>query len=178
MKCLVIEFSDGDFAVPVSVIAKDRAENYKGEFGDDLDRSLAEDTLPLFEADEYEIMDWAANCMDWKDLKGYAVKFRELSDVCHDTEFGEAEMKIEDVGDRNFAEAIAAGTLQAGKRPASDKAIDCCDFGSEFIIYRDEPDSDGRSGHCLPMYGVGGELELREILVCPSCGFMFAGSGK
>lgn len=56
------------------VIAKNRAENYKDEFGGDLERSLKEDTLPLFEESDFEITDWACNNMDWSDVEEFAVQ--------------------------------------------------------------------------------------------------------
>lgn len=60
------------WAVPVMAIAKDRAKSYADEFGNDVDRSLAEDTRPLFEEDSFEITDWAANNMNWSDVKDQA----------------------------------------------------------------------------------------------------------
>lgn len=56
------------WAVPVMVIARDRAKNYKDEFGDSVERSLAEDTLPLFAECPAEIFDWAQNNMNWSDV--------------------------------------------------------------------------------------------------------------
>ena len=72
MKMLVLQMPDGsEWGVPVEVIARNRAEHYKSEFGDDVERSLAEDTMPLFE-DDYEIEEWASNNMNWQDVKGCA----------------------------------------------------------------------------------------------------------
>lgn len=73
MKMLLITMPDGTvWGVPVDVIADDRAGAYCDEFDGDRDRSLNEDTLPLFKADPYEIIDWAANNMNWDDVKSYA----------------------------------------------------------------------------------------------------------
>lgn len=72
---LIVEMPDRSlWAVPVMVIANDRAENYKSEFGNHLERSLAEDTIPLFTDDEYAITDWAANNMNWSDVKEHATR--------------------------------------------------------------------------------------------------------
>ena len=70
-----VTMSDGSvWAVPVEVIAVNRANAYAGrEFGGDVQRSLAEDTIPLFEESEYEIHDWASGNMDWDDVKNLAV---------------------------------------------------------------------------------------------------------
>lgn len=73
MKMLTIEMPDGSkWGVPVEVIARSRATHYAHEFGGDVDRSLAEDTMPLFESDDYEVEDWAANNMNWSDVEAQA----------------------------------------------------------------------------------------------------------
>jgi hypothetical protein len=76
MKVLfVVEQSDGSkWGVPISEIAKKRAAHYAHEFDGDAQRSLNEDTLPLFEEDDYAIEDWAVNNMNWSDFKGLEVK--------------------------------------------------------------------------------------------------------
>ncbi|WP_287790925.1 hypothetical protein [Atlantibacter sp.] len=69
-KELQITMPDGSvWAVPVQIIASNRADYYAKEFGGDIQRSLAEDTLPLFRASGYEIEDWAANNMNWSDVQ-------------------------------------------------------------------------------------------------------------
>jgi hypothetical protein len=74
-KYLRVSMPDGTkWDVPVMEIAKNRAENYKDEFGNDLERSLQEDTLPLFEDDNSEVLDWAANNMDWLDVAEFALQ--------------------------------------------------------------------------------------------------------
>ncbi len=60
--------------VPVMVIARHRAAEYADEFDNDVERSLKEDTLPLFEKNSWEIKHWAAGNMDWDDVKDHAVK--------------------------------------------------------------------------------------------------------
>lgn len=71
----VVQMPDGSrWAVPLMVIAHHRATHYANEFGDDLERSLTEDTLPLFAADSYEVKDWAANNMNWSDVVSVATQ--------------------------------------------------------------------------------------------------------
>lgn len=72
---LHVSMPDGSrWSVPVEIIARDRAAYYAPrEFDGDIERSLTEDTIPLFESDDYEIKDWAANNMNWKDVKAHAV---------------------------------------------------------------------------------------------------------
>jgi hypothetical protein len=73
-KQIQVEMPDGSiWAVPVSVIALNRAEYYKYEFDGDVIRSLAEDTMPLFDDDDSSIEEWAANNMNWDDVKSVAV---------------------------------------------------------------------------------------------------------
>jgi hypothetical protein len=71
---LRVEMPDGPWDVPVKVIAEHRAANYADEFDNDVQRSLDEDTLPLFRESPFEAEDWAANNMDWDDVKAHAVK--------------------------------------------------------------------------------------------------------
>jgi len=60
--------------VPVYVIAEHRATHYMPEFGNDLARSLVEDTVPLFESNPDEIRDWAQNNMDWDEVYMHATR--------------------------------------------------------------------------------------------------------
>lgn len=77
-KRYVITMEDqSQWSVPVKVIAMNRAAYYADEnFNGDLDRSLQEDTVPLFEADEYEIEDWAKNNMSWSDVVSFASQIK------------------------------------------------------------------------------------------------------
>lgn len=78
MKMLTIEMPDGSkWGVPVDVIARNRAAHYAHEFGGDVERSMAEDTIPLFESDDYEVEDWAANNMNWSDVETQAKKLQD-----------------------------------------------------------------------------------------------------
>ena len=73
LRKIYIEQPDGStWAVPVMAIARNRAAHYAYEFGGSIDKSLCEDTLPLFKDDTYEIEDWAANNMNWIDVKDIA----------------------------------------------------------------------------------------------------------
>jgi hypothetical protein len=77
-KYLTIELPDGSiWGVPVRMIAEDRARHYAQEFDGIFERSLMEDTLPLFAEDGYAIEAWAGNNMDWDDFNGHQVKLKE-----------------------------------------------------------------------------------------------------
>ena len=71
------------------VIANNRAGYYKSEFGGSLERSLAEDTLPLFRSDTYEIKDWAAINMNWSDVEAHAI---EVSNDAEEPDYQEGWM--------------------------------------------------------------------------------------
>jgi len=72
---LRVTMPDGSrWDVPIEVIARSRAENYAREFGGDVERSLAEDTLPLFAEHPYEIIDWATGNMNWSDVAAVATR--------------------------------------------------------------------------------------------------------
>lgn len=78
-KRLIVDMPDGcTYGVPIEVIARNRAEYYAGkEFNDDVTKSLTEDTLPLFEADEFSVRDWASNNMNWSDVNHTAVLIKK-----------------------------------------------------------------------------------------------------
>lgn len=74
-KYLTVQLSDGStWVVPVEMIARSRAAHYADEFDGDVERSLREDTIPLFEQSPYEIEDWAVNNMNWSDFNGHQIK--------------------------------------------------------------------------------------------------------
>lgn len=65
--------------IPVEVIVAHRAiyyfQNHKDEFPTIVDAN--NDTWELFNSDDYEIEDWAANNMNWDDVKLMAKKVEE-----------------------------------------------------------------------------------------------------
>jgi hypothetical protein len=77
VKVLLVTMPDRTvWAVPVAVIAQNRAEHYaheyEGTFEERIGQSLIEDTDPLFASDDYEIVDWAANNMRWEYVQSKA----------------------------------------------------------------------------------------------------------
>ena len=69
----IVEMPDGTWwSVAIDVIADNRAKHYAYEYDGDHERALQEDTYPLFLSDHYEIHDWAANNMNWEDVKPWA----------------------------------------------------------------------------------------------------------
>jgi len=80
---LRVTMPDGSqWDVPVDVIARNRAEHYKGEFDNDVERSLKEDTLPFFARNLFEIEDWAANNMNWDDVSEHATEAGKSKNRC------------------------------------------------------------------------------------------------
>jgi hypothetical protein len=67
---MTIEMPDGSlWAVPVDIIANNRAEYFADKYGYNVSRSLIRDTIPLFESNEEEIRMWAEGHMCWSDFK-------------------------------------------------------------------------------------------------------------
>lgn len=86
-KYMLVDMPDNlTYGIPVELIARNRAEHYKDDFGDDLIVSLLEDTIPLFESHDREIHDWAANNMNWKDVKNHTITLKRKTS---DSEFQE-----------------------------------------------------------------------------------------
>ena len=85
---LIVEMPDGSrWGVPVILIARNRAAAYAKEFDGDVELSLDEDTIPLFEGDEFEIIDWAQNNMNWEDVEAHACRMAQ-SEPDHDFQDG------------------------------------------------------------------------------------------
>ncbi|HLP99171.1 MAG TPA: hypothetical protein VK149_12085 [Sideroxyarcus sp.] len=98
MKYLSMTMPDGSkWGVPVDMIARNRAKHYAHEFEGDVERSLAEDTLPLFEADDYEIEDWAVNNMNWSDFCGNQKKLADASEPDWQDAWLSAEKEVVEV---------------------------------------------------------------------------------
>lgn len=77
-KYMTVKMLDGSvFDVPVEMVARNRAAHYAHEFNGDIELSLKEGTIPLFESDDYEIHDWTANNMNWSDFDGHQVKISD-----------------------------------------------------------------------------------------------------
>lgn len=92
-----IKMSNGkQYKIPVAVIANDRAKYYAKEFDGDLEKSLNEDTIPLFESDEYEIEDWAKNNMNWHEVLPHAIRIYESDSYDYESGWINAEVEYTD----------------------------------------------------------------------------------
>lgn len=92
-KDYLLELENGQiWSIPVRVIAFHRAHYYEKKDDISFHDSLYKDTLPLFESDDYEIEDWAKNCMNWADVKIYAKLIPHK--CCMDKEWAEGKVTI------------------------------------------------------------------------------------
>lgn len=72
-KFYVIKVNDSLLCkIPLIIIAKNRASHFANEYNGDIEKSMRDDTVPLFLSDEYEIKDWAQNNMNWSDVKEFS----------------------------------------------------------------------------------------------------------
>lgn len=93
-KYYVVEMPDqSKWAIPVRIIAENRATYYANADDISFFESLNEDTAPLFESDNYEIHDWAANNMNWRDVKDHAIQVQE-SDFCYEDGWANGEYEV------------------------------------------------------------------------------------
>ena len=75
-KYLLVEMPDFSvWRVPVQVIADAMTDCYVEQCGADREEAKAE-IERLFTEDEYEIEDWAANNMDWDEVRAHAVQVK------------------------------------------------------------------------------------------------------
>lgn len=72
MKVLLINTPRGQYSVPLSFVAKERAQYYQDNYSDDFD---AEYNWVM--EDDYEGIDWLQNNMDWVDVEGVATKIND-----------------------------------------------------------------------------------------------------
>lgn len=95
-KNYIVEMEDGSkWAVPVRFIAEHRAKYFSEKDGVSLEESLEEDTVPLFDEDEYEIHDWAANNLNFSDVKDVA-KMISPPDVNYEDGWANGEYEIQE----------------------------------------------------------------------------------
>jgi len=93
-KSLLIEMVDGSlWTVSADFIAQHRAEYFKDEFDGDIERSLSEDTVPLFDYDDWEIVNWARYHMHWEDIEGSAIKL-EGSKIDYNNGWRNSHMEV------------------------------------------------------------------------------------
>lgn len=98
MKVLVVTMPNGsEWAIPLEVIARNRAEHYADEFDGDVRRSLDEDTMPLFESSPYDVADWASGNMDWEDVAAVAFEHSPAPPVDFQEGWVNGEKRVDDV---------------------------------------------------------------------------------
>ena len=94
---LYVSMPDGStWRVSVEMIAEHRAKYYAHEFDGSLQRSLAEDTWPLFESSGFEVTDWARNNMNWSDVVHGATKVDQIgpTEVDYQEGWNNGEMRV------------------------------------------------------------------------------------
>jgi hypothetical protein len=112
-KYLAVEMPDGSkWGVPVRMIAENRAKHYASEFDCDIAKSLAQDTLPAFEGNEYNIEDWAVGNMNWSDFDGHQVR-----------------LALAETTEPDFQEAWLSGSKSImNKAPDDEREYFVCDY--------------------------------------------------
>lgn len=78
MKVILINAPDGQYYLPVHVVANDRALYYESR-GESF-----KDEYNFTYTDSYETIDWLLNNMDWEDVSDDATKFSEKVLVLED----------------------------------------------------------------------------------------------
>lgn len=85
-KLYVITLANGDqWAVPVRVIAEDRAAYYAKKDNVSLESAMADTAEYFSDSDGYEIENWAQNEMNWSDVKPHA-KFYAKAEIDDDAD--------------------------------------------------------------------------------------------
>lgn len=100
MKYLQITLSDGSkWGVPVDMIAWNRAKHYAEHYNGSIKLSLEKDTLPLFDGDHTEIIDWVESNMNWLDFNEHQIKIADATKQAIDfpTEWLRGKFDVVDV---------------------------------------------------------------------------------
>lgn len=94
---VVIKFKNGEnYEIPALVIAENRAKYYAEVDGYDLESQEYYDEIDFTLSDQYEIMDWMHNNMDWVDLEDYAVLVEvEKEEIDRDKEWCKGNIQTE-----------------------------------------------------------------------------------
>jgi len=104
VKYLIVEFSDRKrYAIPIELIAKHRAKYYAKK---DSERGLGRydiiyaEELAYAMDDDYELIDWASNNMNWKDVKDRAALLEtKIEPTDYDKEWANAKMEIAELSE-------------------------------------------------------------------------------
>jgi len=96
-KFLRVTFSNGEqWDIPATVIAEDRAKYYSNKEG-----TMPKEKAEIFKeemstalSDDYEITDWAANNMNWDDVKEHAVMVEIGKKIDYADEWTNADTEV------------------------------------------------------------------------------------
>lgn len=94
MKWIKVVFSNGEvYKVPATIVAKDRANYYAKNTKDDA-KEVYEEELQNTLNDDFEIIDWAQNNMNWEEVAEHAVRFYDESKIDFHKEWISNELDI------------------------------------------------------------------------------------
>ena len=95
MKVLIVHFEGGkSFSIPAEFVAMNRADYYcqvdpTANFTEEMEYALA---------DEFELVEWAQNNLDWVDVEDVAMPYwPEQIDESYTTQWVNAEMEVIEV---------------------------------------------------------------------------------
>ena len=95
----IVSMPDGSkWSVPVSLIANNHAIAHSDEFDGDVDRSLREGTIPLFEGDFFEVEKWAENNMAWSEVRDKAKMYKRSCNLDYEYGWVNGEKQIVTLG--------------------------------------------------------------------------------
>lgn len=92
-KSIIIQFSNGErYAVPVDIIQENRWHYYAER--DDISIEECRIQEAWYMQDDFELIDWVKNNMNWSDLEEHAT-IVDSPAFDYDATFGEAEVTLE-----------------------------------------------------------------------------------
>jgi hypothetical protein len=108
MKLLELTALDGSkWVIPLTVIARNHGEYYAPiEHDGDIEKATAE-ALEMFESDEDAATDWAANNMNWSDVREHATMVKGADDTDMQDSWIEGDMVVIDGAEPAAADVAA-----------------------------------------------------------------------
>jgi len=89
-KSIKVTFSNGEeWIIPASIVAASSAKYYSEEQGEEY-----EDAFAQAMHDDFELVDWVQNNMDWADFDGHRYQVGWPNAIDRDEEFTNAEMEV------------------------------------------------------------------------------------
>lgn len=102
MKIIRINKDEGQYAIPLEIVAKHRADYYAGKDGVDEQAKQYKDEIDWVMNDDFEGIDWLIGSMDWEDVEFAAIRLNASRKMRQDFWTCSDDFEIADVDEKEF----------------------------------------------------------------------------